>query len=149
MALYLYSIDANALAASTTESVLELSTTSAQRIKIKEWWVEFDGVTATAVPVKVEAGRFTAAVTTATTGTAIKLDPADGTPVTVVKHTVSAEGAGAPETGNITHRIPPTSGYHYIAPLGQELVVAVSSFWRIRVNAAAVVNVTAGVIWEE
>jgi hypothetical protein len=49
----------------------------------------------------------------------------------------------------MTHRVSPTSGYHYIAPLGQELVLAVSTFWRMRLTAAATVNCTVGVVWEE
>jgi len=149
MAQYQFSIDANPLAAATAETVLELASGAQDRVKIKRWWVEFDGVTATAVPAKVEVGRFSAAVTTATTGTAGKVDAADGTPAAAVKHTVTAEGAGTPEAGLEIHRVPPTSGLFVIEPLGEELVLAASTFWRIRVTAAAVVNVTAGVRWEE
>lgn len=149
MTYYVMSVDAVALAAGTAKSVLELSSASTTRILIKEWWVEFDGVTSTAVPVKVEAGRFSAAVTTASAFTAGKFDAADGTPDTTAKHTTSTEGAGTIDAGAVIHRVPPTSGYHYIAPLGQELTIAVSSFWRLRLTAAAIVNATCGVVWCE
>lgn len=147
--LYVVSVDAIALAAATAKSVFELGAPATDRAQIKEWWVDFDGVTASAVPAKIEACRFTAAVTTATTLTPIKMDVADGAAACVAKHSTSTEGAGTAEAGGMIHRISPTNGYHYVAPLGNELVVAVSTFWRIRITAAAIVNVTFGVIWEE
>lgn len=147
MALYVVSVDAVALAAATAKSVLELATPASDRAKIKEWWVDFDGVSGSAVPVKVEVGRFSAGVTTATSASE-KLDPADGTPSVTAKHSTTVEGAGTADD-IIFRRIPPTSGFHYIAPLGQEFVLAVSSFWRMRLTAAAIVNATVGVVWEE
>lgn len=149
MGLYIMSVDAVALGAGTAKSIAELTTASSDQIKLKEWWVEFDGVTATAVPVKVELGTFSAAVTTATTFTAGKYTQADGTPATVAKHTTSTEGAGTIQAHASIHRVPPTSGLWYVAPLGQEQIVPVSAFWRIRCTAAAAVNVTFGVIWDE
>lgn len=148
MALYFLSVDAIALVAATAKSVLELGTPATDRAKIKEFWIDFDGVTATAVPVKVEIGRFSAAVTTATTLAGAKLDPADGTAAVVAKHSTTVEGAGT-ASDVLIRRIPPTSGYHYVAPLGQELTLAVSTFYRIRITAAAGVNVAFGCIWEE
>lgn len=149
MALYVISVDAIALVAATAKSVLELGTPSTDRAKIKEWWVEFDGVTAANTPVKVEVGTFSAAVTTATTLAGAKFDPADGTAAATAKHSTSTEGAGTITAGTPIHRISPTSGYHYIAPLGQEWTMAVSTFWRMRLTAAQTVNATVGLIWEE
>jgi hypothetical protein len=144
---YWTSVDALALSAATAKTALELGTSASNRIRIKEWWVEFDGVSGTAVPVKVEVGRFSAGVTTATSANE-KFDPADGTAATTAKHSATVEGAGTADDIQF-HRVSPTSGYHYIAPLGQELVLAVSTFWRMRLTAAATVNCTVGVIWEE
>lgn len=149
MALYQFTIDNLALAAATAKTAVELGTAATDRARIVEWWVEFDGATSTAVPVKVEVGRFSAAVTTATTGTPSTLDPAEGTAATVVKHSTTAEGAGTAEAGLAIHRIHPQSGVIRQAPLGREEVLAVSTFWRIRCTAAAAVNVTVGVLWEE
>jgi hypothetical protein len=148
MSLYVNSVDNLALAAATAKSVLEVGSSSTVRVKIKEWWVEFDGVSGTAVPVKVEVGRFSAGVTTATTASE-KFDPADGANAATAKHSTTTEGAGTASTTIMTHRVSPTSGYHYIAPLGQELVLAVSTFWRMRLTAAAIVNCAVGVVWEE
>lgn len=147
MALYWVSVDALALVGTTAKSVLELGSSSTDKVKIKEWWYEFDGVTASATPVKIEIGRFSTGVTTATSASE-KFDTSDGTPSTTAKHSTSTEGAGTADD-IIFRRCPPTSGYHYVAPLGQELVLAVSTFWRMRITAAANVNVTCGVIWEE
>ncbi len=149
MALYQFTIDNLALVAATAKSAIEVGTAASDRAKIVAWWVEFDGTSGTAVPVKVEVGRFSSGVTTATTGTAGKYDPADGTPSVTVKHSTSTEGAGTAEAGLETHRIHPQAGLLVQYPLGRELVLAPSTFFRIRCTAAAGVNVTAGVVWEE
>jgi hypothetical protein len=149
MALYTFSVDAVALVAATAKTILELGSSSSERCKIVSWWVEFDGVTASAIPVKIEQGRFSATVTTATTGTASKYDPADGTPGGVVRHTTTTEGAGTAEAGLEIHRCHPQGGILVQYPLGRELTLAVSTFWRIRLTAAAAVNATVGVVWEE
>jgi hypothetical protein len=147
--LYSVNIDALALAAATAKTVIELATPATRRVIIKEWWVDFDGVTASAVPVLVEVSRFSAAVTTATTATP---DPWQGAPASLctVKHSTTAEGAGTRTAmSGWIKRIPPTSGFHYIAVEGRELLIPISAWFRIRVTAAAIVNVTAGLIWEE
>ena len=149
MALYTFTIDGLALVAATAKSVIELGTAATDRARIVSWWVEFDGVSSSAVPVKVEIGRFSAAVTTATTGTPSKYDPADGAAASIVKHSTTVEGAGTAEAGLEIHRISPTSGLLVQYPLGRELLLAVSTFFRIRCTAAAGVNVTAGITWED
>ena len=148
MALYSMSVDAIALVAATAKSIAELGTAANDRAKILEWWVEFDGATATAVPVKIEVGRFSAAVTTATTFTIDKYDPADGAASVTAKHSTTAEGAGTADDA-VIHRVHPQSGLYIQYPLGREWVLAVSTFWRIRCTAAASVNATFGVTWEE
>ncbi len=149
MALYQFSIDALALVAATAKTVLELGTAATDKVHIVSWWVEFDGASPAAVPVKVEVGRFSAAVTTATTGTASKYDPSEGANTVIVKHSTTVEGAGTAEAGMEIHRIHPQSGVIIQYPLGREAEMAVSTFFRIRVTAAAIVNVTAGIVWEE
>jgi hypothetical protein len=149
VALYKFTIDDLALAAATAKTVLELATASSDKARIVSWWVEFKGISATGTPVKIEVGRFSAAVTTATTGTASKGDPSDGPNASVVKHSTTTEGAGTAEAGIEIHRIHPQGGIFVQLPLGREDVLAVSTFWRIRCTATEVVNVTAGVWWEE
>lgn len=149
MAIYTFSVDAVALAAATAKTIIELgAAATGARPRIIEWWVEFDGVSSAAVPVKCEIGRFSATVTTATTGTPSDFDPTD-TALSVVRHTATVEGAGTVEAGTPIHRVSPTSGLYVQMPLGREMLLNNSTFWRIRLTAAAVVNATCGVTWEE
>lgn len=148
MARYSMSVDAIALSAATAKTIAELGFASSNRGRIIDWSVTFDGVTASAVPAKVEVGRFSAGVTTGTTYTADKLDAADGIPATTAKHSTSSEGAGT-ASGVVVYRVPPTGGLVMQYPPGGEWVMAVSTFWRIRITAAAAVNVSFTVTWEE
>lgn len=150
MPVFSGSIDAVALVAATAKSVVELSTSANSPIKIIDWWVEFDGTSAAAVPVKIEVGRFSSAVTTATTVTASKVDLGGGSSAaqTTFKHSTSTEGAGTASDVEV-HRVSPTSGIRVQYPLGREWQVGTSSFFRVRLTAAATVNATVGVMWEE
>jgi len=148
MGLYSITVDAIALTAATAKTCIELGTASTDRAQLVAWWADFDGVTPTAIPVKIEAQRASAAVTTATTLTPEKWDIADGAAAVVAKHSTSTEGAGTLSGGEI-HRIHPQSGIFREYPLGRELIIPVSAFWRLRITAAATVNVTVGAIWAE
>jgi len=149
MPKYIASVDAIALAAGVAKSVLELATPATARAKILEWWIMFDGVTAANTPVKCEVGRFSAAITTATTITPAQADAADGVSQLTVKHTATVEGAGTVTANMPIFRIPPTSGFYYQAVGGNEILLPVSGFWRMRLTAAQVVNVAVGCIWDE
>lgn len=146
--MYGVSVDQIALTAATARTVIELATPSTAVLTPVMWWVEFDGVSASALPVKVEVGIFTAAVTTATTVTPFALNAGGrglASPVTA-KHSTTVEGAGT-ATYVEQHRVSPTSGILLQEPLGNEVAVGASSFWRIRLTAAATVNATVGVRW--
>ena len=142
------SADQVALTAAAAKTVLELATPSTAGLTPVMWWVEFDGVSASALPVKVEVGIFSAAVTTATTATPFSLNGGERGVASsgAAKTNATAEGAGT-ATYVETHRVSPTSGILVQEPLGNELVVGPSSFWRIRLTAAANVNATVGVRW--
>lgn len=146
MSLYVASVDAIALTAATALNVIEIATASTARAKLVEWWVEFDGVTSTNTPVKVELARATAAIT-GTTFTPLKFDDFAPTALTTCKHTATVAGT----IGDVLeiHRIPPTSGVLIQYPLGREIQIPVSSFLRLRLTAAQTVNATVGFIWEE
>ena len=151
MALYSMSVDGIALVAATAKSIAELATGAADRARVVEWSVTFDGTSASAVPVKVEVGRFSAAVTTATTysGGPGKNDAADGTAGVTAKHSTTVEGAGTADGSVEIYRVPPTGGFVMQYPLGREPVIGVSSFYRIRCTAPAGVNATFTLKWEE
>lgn len=148
--LYSVTVDQIALVAATAKSIFELNTAAQVPAKIVEWWVDFDGVTSTAIPVLVRAAPYSAAVTTATTQAGTAWQPGQGTPASVTKHSTTVEGAGTVTTAaGWAKRIHPQSGFHYQAPLGREYAIAINTFWRIVCTAAANVNVSFGVIWEE
>jgi hypothetical protein len=140
-ALYLVSVDNIALVAATPKTLIELAT-GAKRIRIVDWSVTFDGTSGSATPVKLEVGRFSAAITTGTSVTPDKFELADGAALVTAKHSATVEGAGTP-SGVLIYRVPPTGGIVMPAPLGRELVVPTSGFWRIRANA------TCHVVFEE
>lgn len=144
--LYVATVDAIALAAATAKTVLELATPSTVRATLVQWWVEFDGTTSTNSPVKVDIMRGSATIT-GTAYTALKYSDFSPTALTTVKHTGTAEGT--PTDLLEVHRIPPTSGVFIQYPLGREIQIPVSSFLRIRLTAAQVVNATVGMVWEE
>lgn len=146
--IYSITVDAIALSAATAKTALELGTSSTDRAKLLAWWVEFDGASSSAVPVKVEAQRASAAVTTATTLTAEKNDTAAPAASVTSKHSTSTEGAGTLSGGEI-HRVHPQGGFFREYVMGRELYIPVSAFWRLRLTAAATVNATVGAIWEE
>jgi hypothetical protein len=148
MGLYSITVDAIALVGTTAKTCIELGTAASDRAFLTAWWVDFDGATSTAVPVKVEAQRASAGVTTATTLTPEKFDVADGAAAVVAKHSTSTEGAGTLNGGEI-HRVHPQTGFLREYPLGRELVIPVSAFWRLRLTAAVAVNATVGAIWSE
>lgn len=147
---FMVSVDQVALVAATAKTILEIATASTSTAIPIEWWVEFDGVTSTAVPVKIEVGRFSAGVTTASSITPSKLNYGGNGIVSqaTVKHSTTSEGAGTASDVEI-HRVSPTSGLYIQYPLGREWSMGASQFWRIRCTAAAGVNVTFGIKWEE
>lgn len=148
--IYSVSVDGIALVAGTARTILEIATPTTTGIVPITWWVEFDGVTASNTPVKAEIGRFSAAVTTATTITPSKANYGNNglSSQCTVKHSCTSEGAGTPTDVEI-HRIPPTSGLIWPESLGMEWALGASAFWRIRLTAAQAVNATFGIRWTE
>jgi hypothetical protein len=142
--------DQVALVATTAKTVLEVMAASTDRLVVVQWWIEFDGTSAAAVPVKVELCRATAAIT----GTAYanlasqpKVHDFDPSATATVRWNASAEGTVTDVIE--VHRIPPTGGVFVQYPLGREPSAAVSTGLRLRCYAPSAVNATAGFVWEE
>lgn len=148
--IYSASFDAVPLVAATAKSVVEIKTPSTTGLVILGWWLEFDGVTAGNTPVKVEVGRFSAAITTLTSLTPAKVNHGNVSLASqcTCGYNASTEGAGTASDIEY-HRIPPSSGLLIPESLGMEWVVGASGFWRIRCTAAQAVNVTGGIRWTE
>lgn len=149
MALYVSSYKASIPATTNNFYCLELITPSTTRATIKEWWIDFNGTNPSDPAVEVTVGRVTSGTSTATAGNAVKLDMADASASVSVKHTHTAFGGGAFEPGTLVRYISTTSGFHYVAPLGQEMVLPISYRWVIQAYSYVAVSCVAGVVWSE
>jgi hypothetical protein len=149
-AIYSVSVDQVALVAATAKTIVEIKTPSTTGMMPVAWWVEFDGTSSSATPVKIEVGRFSAATTTISSVTPNLVNYGDNGLASqcTVGYNCSSEGAGTASAVEV-HRVPPTSGLVFQESLGMEWSVGASAFWRIRATAAAGVNVTFGVRWAE
>ena len=137
---------------SADKTILQLITTTTDRIEVVEFGVTFDGVTATNVPVEVRLQRqSTAGTTPVALSTNYDVNALDT--VSPAASTTAKKGIWAtePTMGNIVWaaKVPPTSGIVVQKPLGQEFKVPVSDRIAIVVNAANAVNVWAYIIWNE
>lgn len=150
--IYAASVDAIALVAATTKSIFELSAPSTDDARVTAVSLTFDGVTASNSPVKIELGVDDAGATTMT-GTALtsanlRQNSRSTASAMAAKHTATVEGTYAPDF-TLFFRVPPTSGMTWQWPLGNELFVPASAFFRIRCTAAQAVNVSFTCEWSE
>jgi len=146
-----------AFAAVTTgtsiKTLLQLKASATKVLKIKEWGISFDG-SAAATPIKVELIE-TDVAATVTASVAADITKLDGDALSCGDPTTNLIQVGTAATGytstaegtttsvrNLDHPIfiPPTGPFVKQFPLGQEPVIQVSKFGRIRVTAGAAVN---------
>ena len=142
------------------KTMLQIATnTTAQAIRVVEWWTEFDG-SAAATPIKVELLGSAAAQTSLTAYVAADIsavnDPNAGTSTIQLGTGLSGyNNANDPGVTPTSVRqfsvqfVPPTSGVYIQYPLGREPEVTFAKFLRHRTTAAAAVNCYVGVSWEE
>lgn len=135
------------------KTLLQVKASATVGFKIKEWGISFDGFAA-AAPINVElleTGTVAATVTAHVTAGIVKLNAdalSGGDPVTnLLPVGTTSTGYTSSDEGTITvtrmfdcQLIAPTNQYVKQFPLGLEPFVAISSFARIRVTAAAAVN---------
>lgn len=145
--LYSATSGVGALTAATARTLIELATGAT----IDNVWVgfdiTFDGVTATAVPVKVDIISTTASGT-GTSHTPARIGNAQArASITTAEILTTVEGSTP--TVLMSWYVPPTSGFSYQWPLGRELGMTVSKFFGLRCTAPAGVNALANVFFEE
>lgn len=146
---------------SALKTMIQIATnTTAQAIRVVEWWTEFDG-SAAATPIKVELLRSTGGAQTSlvayAAGDITKANDPNAPTSTIQLGTALSGYANANDpgvtptgVGNLsTQLVPPTSGVYIQYPLGREPEVAASQFIRHRTTAGAAVNCYAGITWEE
>lgn len=142
------------LAASTAVSVIELRTGSVP-IKIVKWWCDLNSATSTDKPVLIQAGRFSAAVTTnsAATPAAMSYVGQDTSAQTAAGVNATSEGAGTPVGQMEAHTLLPQGGlYASWETDDTALWVAPNSYWRLRLTPGSAITSTtanAGVVWVE
>ena len=134
------------------KTLLQVKASATVAAKIKEWGISFDG-SAAATPIKCELLEtdVAATVTAAVANDITKLDAnalSGGDPTTnLIPVGTTSTGYTATAEGSITavrmfdvQFIAPTNQYVKQFPLGNEPVIQVSKFGRIRVTAGAAVN---------
>jgi len=138
------------------KTLIQLATSAATAIRVKQWYCEFDGSTA-ATPIQVElirVGSGAATVTAYAAADITKVNDPNAVAsdvqlgVALSGYTASAEGTPSTVSGLESHLVPPTGGLLIQYPLGQEPEIAVSTFLRLRVTAGAAVNAYCGIVWE-
>ena len=141
------------------KTMLQIKAGTTKPLKITAWGISFDG-SAAATPILcelLETGTVAATVTASATADIMKLDGeaiAGGDPVTnLIPVGTTSTGYTSSAEGTITtirqfdvQLVAPTNQYVYQFPLGNEPVVQVSNFARVRVKAGAAVN---AICWVE
>lgn len=137
-----------ALAAATQETVLQLRGSASAKAAVIQWSVAFDSTSGTAEPVLVRLIR-QSSDGTGSAATEAEWDEDGPEALLSAFHSFSAE----PSTGEVLeeHLVHPQAGIVIQYPLGREpkLSAATTSRLGIAVNAPAVVNAVATIVWEE
>lgn len=147
-----YTADTNgdvALVAATAKTVINVINATNELLRIIEFGVGFDGVTAANEPVTVELCRSTQA--TAGTGTSHTIVQSGG-PVRTVRATALRNYSAEPTVLTVVKRwlLHPQTGQTIAFPLGREIEQVVSAnALALRLTAPAAVNVQAYVEFEE
>lgn len=135
-----------ALSAATAQTVIQIVAPTNQRLKITEWGVFFDGISATAEPVQVRVLRQTTAGTMSSL-TPVKRSAGSETLQATAQHTATAEPTASDVLDMV--EVHPQSGYEKLFPLGREIEVPGGGRVGIEVTAPATVNVRAKFAYEE
>jgi hypothetical protein len=143
-------------------TMLQISTSSGNPIRVEEWGISFDG-TAAATPIQcelVDTGTVAATGLTAHVAAGVQQydSVADGgaaTPTLGTGNTGYSIGSAVTE-GTVTatrmadmQQVPPSSLYVKMFPLGREFVVPGGRFLRVRVTAGASVNCWTYIIFSD
>jgi len=136
------------LAAATATTILGLSTATNQRVKILSFGVYFDGTSNSATPVQGILGAFTSGAAFSSTAV-VKVEPELTETVQTKPYQWKSGQTEGTFTAYKTFTVHPQLGYEYLAPLGQEDIVAGGTQWGIQLNAPATVDVRGYVKVEE
>lgn len=139
------------------KTLLQVATPSTTSIQVIEWGISFDG-TVVNTPVQCElVDTETVGATSLTSVTpALYGTPTGEASLCVGGSSATGFNSGGTAEGSITNTrygdiqlVSPTNQYVKQYPLGEEWVVPVSHYLRIRVTASTTVNCYAYAIWRE
>lgn len=136
--------------ATGVKTAIQVAGASTHRMRVIEWGVSFDGVTASHAPATVRLVRQTTAGTTpGATLTPVLLDPAS---VAVKAAAYRGVYSAEPTIGDVFET-------HYLTPVGgllvrqyamtREPIIAASGRVAIVLNTSNTVNASAYIVWEE
>ena len=154
MPTYSYSTVTATLVASTAYSAIEIKTPAATGAKIVKWWVEINSTTSGDKNILAQIGQFSAAVTTLTAVTPVRMDYAENGLVSqsTVGVNATVEGAGTFLAGYEQHTIPANAGMIIWEPDPYVMQIPGSSFFRIRLTPTGTISAATaavGCTWTE
>jgi hypothetical protein len=142
-------IPSKSLSANTPTCIGFVTSPANQRVKVLGYGFYFDGTSNSAQPVEIKLARPTAGTLTAG-GTAIKCDAGlTETVQSTVGLAASVEPTLTASLVNKTITVHPQLGYEFLAPLGQEEMVAGGTNFVFSANAPATVNIRGYMKFEE
>jgi len=128
------------LAATTATTVLGISTATNQRAKVLGYGFYFDGTLNSAQPVQLIIGAFTSGAAFSSTAV-VKVEPELTETVQTKPYQWKSGQTEGTYTAFKTLTVHPQLGYEYLAPLGQEDIVAGGTQFGFQANAPATVNI--------
>jgi hypothetical protein len=137
-------IPQTALAAGTAQTVGFVTSPTNQRVKIKAYGFYFDGTTNSATPIQIQLCRPGSGTFTALNGTATPAYPTEPELTETIQSKYGVAASPQPTTSlNVfkTITVHPQLGYEYIAPLGEEEMLAGGTTWCALATAQAAVNI--------
>jgi hypothetical protein len=137
-----------ALTAGAPKTVLALKMPANQRGKIYGYGFFYDGTVNSAQPVQVTINRTPTGGTTGNTNVTVAANEKE---LTEVIQTSQLQYTAEPTWGATlkTFTVHPQLGYEWLAPLGQEVIIAGNDTLGFTVNAPAAVDVRGYVLMEE
>jgi hypothetical protein len=139
-------LTAVALAAATEKCLIVLTAPAQQRLKLKSLGIYFDGISSTAVPVQIVIARASSAGTS-TAATPARTGAGSETP----QATAGVDASANPTKGDILEimNCHPQGGYKNLHPFSDEVLVPGGGRVAVYAKAAAAVNLSATLVYEE
>jgi hypothetical protein len=146
---YTVNIPSTSLTAATPTVVGFVTAPANQRVKVLGYGFYFDGTLNSAQPVEIKL----AAPTTGTFSPATNAQLQEPELTETIQSTYGTAASSQPtlSASNTykTFTVHPQLGYEYLAPLGQERIVAGGKTWCVSINAPAAVDVRGYFLVEE